>query len=137
MPELRAFDILILDEAHNNSPSGTGNYVLDSQRAQAIRELTPHFEHKLFLTATPHNGYSDGFGALLELLDPNRFARTAAPDPVLVRAVMVRRLKSEMKNWDGTSRFPRRKLEHIEVPYGADEKRHGVLAEYVHSRLAA
>ena len=44
---------------------------------------------------------------------------------------------SEMKNWDGTSRFPRRKLEHIEVPYGADEKRHGVLAEYVHSRLAA
>ena len=32
---LRDFDILIVDEAHNLAPSGTGNYALDSQRTRA------------------------------------------------------------------------------------------------------
>ena len=33
------------------------------------KNLVPHFEHKLFLTATPYNGYPESFTALLELLD--------------------------------------------------------------------
>jgi hypothetical protein len=36
---------------------------------------------------------------------------------------MVRRLKSEIKNWDGTDKFPRRTLEHIPVDYTAEEQR--------------
>jgi hypothetical protein len=56
-PGLRDFDILIVDEAHNAAPSGSGNFALDSQRTQALREIGKHFEHKLFLTATPHNGF--------------------------------------------------------------------------------
>lgn len=136
-PGLREFDILIIDEAHNVAPSATGNYALDSQRTQAIREISPHFEHKLFLTATPHNGYRESFSALLELLDSNRFARSAPPEPAQVRAVMVRRLKSEIKNWDGSNRFPARELEPIEVDYPDEEKRiHGLLAEYVHLRAS-
>jgi hypothetical protein len=111
---------------------------MDSQRTQAIREISPHFEHKLFLTATPHNGYSESFSALLELLDNNRFARTTPLDPAQVRAVMVRRLKSEMKNWDGTNRFSVRRLEHLEVEYGDKEKRvHALLTEYVQLRASA
>ncbi len=43
-------------------------FAIDSLRTGAIRLLAPHFEHKLFLTATPHNGYSESFTALLELL---------------------------------------------------------------------
>jgi ERCC4-related helicase len=137
IPGLREFDVLIIDEAHNVAPSATGNYALDSQRTQAIREISPHFEHRLFLTATPHNGYRESFSALLELLDSNRFARSAPPDPVQVRAVMVRRLKSEMKNWDGSNRFPIRKLEHIEVNYPGEESRiHALLAEYVQLRAS-
>jgi len=31
--------------------------------------------------------------------------------------VLVHRLKSEILNWDGTKRFPERKLEAIEVSY--------------------
>ncbi len=30
-------------------------------RTDAIRLLEPHFEHKLFLSATPHNGYLESF----------------------------------------------------------------------------
>ena len=52
----RRFDMLVVDEAHNVAPSGTGRYATDSQRTAAIRAIAPHFEHKLFLSATPHNG---------------------------------------------------------------------------------
>jgi len=133
----RRFDILVLDEAHNVSPSGSGHYAIDSQRTQAIREITPHFEHKLFLSATPHNGYSESFSALLELLDNQRFARGVAPDRKQLETVMVRRLKSdpEFVMWNGQRRFPQRKLDVIEVPYTEEEKQvHRWLREYSESR---
>lgn len=133
----RRFDILVLDEAHNVSPSGSGHYALDSQRTQAIREIVPHFEHKLFLSATPHNGYSESFSALLELLDNQRFARGVAPDRKQLETVMVRRLKSdpEFVTWNGERRFPQRKLDVIEVPYTDEEKQvHRWLREYSESR---
>ena len=86
-----------MDEAHNCAPIGPGKYATDSQRTQALREMAPHFEHKLFLTATPHNGYQESFTALLELLDNQRFARGTPPDRNQLEAVMVRRLKSELQ----------------------------------------
>lgn len=76
------------------APMGSGHYAIDSQRTAAIRLLAPHFEHKLFLTATPHNGYVESFSALLELLDNQRFARGIPPDPEALRRVIVSRLKN-------------------------------------------
>ena len=134
-PGLRDFDILIVDEAHNVAPSGTGNFALDSQRTQALREIGRHFEHKLFLTATPHNGYKESFSALMELLDPQHFARSVAPDPTQVRAIMVRRLKSEIKKWDGSAKFPKRILEPIPVEYtGEEQEIHLLLTKYARLR---
>ncbi len=63
----RRFDLLILDEAHNVAPAGRGRYATDSLRTEALRRIAPHFEHKLFLSATPHNGYTESFTALLDL----------------------------------------------------------------------
>jgi superfamily II DNA or RNA helicase len=128
----RRFDLLIVDEAHNVAPSGGGNYATDSLRTSAIRLLVPHFEHKLFLTATPHNGYPESFTALLELLDAQRFARGVAPDRNQLQTIMVRRLKSDLPpRWDGSARFPKRKLEAIPVPYTAEEREaHARLREY-------
>ncbi|QDU88394.1 RNA polymerase-associated protein RapA [Pirellulimonas nuda] len=134
----RKYDLLIVDEAHNCAPSGAGKYATDSLRTQALRELTPHFEHKLFLTATPHNGYRESFCALLELLDNQRFSRGAEPDRKQLDAVMVRRLRSDpsfSKKWDGTPRFPPRVLEPIEVPYTDEERAcHAALREYTKLR---
>ena len=128
----RKFDLLIVDEAHNCAPSGRGKYATDSLRTKALRLLAPHFEHKLFLTATPHNGYPESFSALLELLDNQRFARSTPPDRKQLDAVMVRRMKSELPpRWDGSPRFPKRTLEPLEVPYTDEEKAiHGVLKHY-------
>ena len=135
----RRYDILICDEAHNCAPSGRGKYATDSLRTEALRLLAPHFEHKLFLTATPHNGYSESFTALLELLDNQRFARGMATDTKeFMRqrdAIMVRRLKSELPKDDfAQDRFPRRALEALEVDYPHEEKRiHAALKEYTAS----
>ena len=86
-----------------------------SQRTLVIRSLGPHFEHKLFLSATPHNGYRESFAALLELLDSQRFARAVTPDRNQLDAVMVRRMKSELKlRWDGSRRFAERMVKHLE-----------------------
>ena len=133
----RRFDILVVDEAHNVSPSGSLHYAIDSQRTAAIREMTAHFEHKLFLSATPHNGYPESFSALLELLDNQRFARGVPPERRQLEAVMVRRLKSdpEFVSWNGERRFPQRQLAVIEVPYTTEEKQvHRWLKEYSQSR---
>jgi ERCC4-related helicase len=134
----RKYDLLIVDEAHNCAPSGVGKYAADSLRTQALRELAPHFEHKLFLTATPHNGYRESFSALLELLDNQRFSRGTEPDRKQLEAVMVRRLKSDPGfafNHLGIRRFPPRILEPIEVPYTDEERAiHAALRRYTELR---
>jgi superfamily II DNA or RNA helicase len=131
----RRFDLLIVDEAHNVAPSGGGKYAVDSLRTTTIRLLVPHFEHKLFLTATPHNGYPESFTALLELLDSQRFARGVSPDKNQLQVVMVRRLKQEMQNWDGSPLFPVRNLAPILVDYPAAERRaHAALKHYTELR---
>ena len=132
----RRFDLMIVDEAHNVAPSGSGKYAVDSQRTAAIRLLEPHFEHKLFLTATPHNGYPESFTALLELLDAQRFARGVSPDPKQLQTVMIRRLKQELPPDDfGNPRFPERLLEAIAVNYTPEERQaHQWLQAYTELR---
>ena len=133
----RRYDLLIVDEAHNISPSGRGRYATDSQRTLAVRTLAPHFEHKLFLSATPHNGYPESFSALLELVDNQRFARGVQPNRIQLETVMVRRMKEELAlKWDGTRRFAERKVDYLEVDYTTAERRaHQALRDYTELRL--
>ncbi len=77
-PSTRAPSISRRRRGPHVRPAGRGKYATDSQRTQAIRTLAPHFEHRLFLSATPHNGYLESFTALLEMLDHNRFMRTSS-----------------------------------------------------------
>jgi SNF2 family DNA or RNA helicase len=54
--------LLILDEAHHAAPSSGGRYGIETKFTRAVRDLTGRFEHRLFLSATPHNGHSNSFG---------------------------------------------------------------------------
>lgn len=136
----RAFDLLIVDEAHRIAPAAVGNYARDSLRTRAIRRLAPHFEHRLFLTATPHNGYPESFQALLEMLDPNRFAKGVPPADSDRDAVMVRRLKSHLRTMlpDGDKRFPLRQIHAIEVDFPREERDlFDLLEQYTQLRMSA
>ncbi len=94
----RSGSMLVLDEAHHAAPATSSAYAIDSQFTRGMRELTPLFEHRLFLSATPHNGHSNSFSALLAMLDPQRFIRgEQIKDPRLLDQVMVRRLKDELR----------------------------------------
>lgn len=131
----RKFDILVVDEAHNVAPASTSMYALESQRTRLIRSLAPHFTHRLFLSATPHNGYQESFTSLLELLDDQRFARTVMPDEKQLHRVMVRRLKSDVVDANGKPVFPARKLEGLEIDYSEEERQiHALLGEYTADR---
>jgi len=141
----KPWDLLILDEAHNVAPAGRKKYVRDSERTSMMRELTEMFEHKLFLTATPHNGYRESFTGLLELLDNLRFSRGTDLDKKQLQAVTIRRLKQDIKNTDGTPRFAKRVIlprdsEQDPELYvdliGAERESFDLLAKYTKSRLA-
>ena len=56
-------------------PASGGRYGIETKFTRAVRDLAGRFEHRLFLSATPHNGHSNSFSTLLELLDPYRFTR--------------------------------------------------------------
>ncbi len=99
--------LLILDEAHHAAPASGGRYGIETKFTRAVRDLTGRFEHRLFLSATPHNGHSNSFSTLLELLDPYRFTRgVKVRGKKALEDVMVRRLKEDIRNVQGG--FPKR-----------------------------
>ena len=90
------WDLLIVDEAHHFAPQGGGR---SSQRTGMLREIRFLFEHRLFASATPHNGKTVCFTGLLELLDPIRFQMATdmdAKDRANLSEVRIRRLKDDI-----------------------------------------
>lgn len=120
------WDLLIVDEAHNLMPANFGE---DSDLAKMLRAISPYFEHKLFLTATPHNGHTRCFSGLLEQLDPVRFTQTGeftADERKRVEQVVVRRLKREINQLDDDAERPRRfadrRLQPVPLFFGKRER---------------
>jgi len=112
--EMLPGSLLILDEAHHAAPSSGGRYGIETKFTRAVRDLGGRFEHRLFLSATPHNGHSNSFSTLLELLDPYRFTRgVKIRGKKDLEEVMVRRLKEDIREVQGG--FPRRVVDRIEI----------------------
>ncbi|MDH4405158.1 MAG: DISARM system SNF2-like helicase DrmD [Cyanobium sp. D14.bin.5] len=110
--------LLILDEAHNAAPASNSlRYAIDSGLTRSLRDLAPLFEHRVFLSATPHNGHSNSFTALLELLDPARFVRGVPFEPGDLDTVLVRRLKDDLRRIG--EEFPERIVEPLSIPKGS------------------
>lgn len=133
-----AFDVLVVDEAHHVAPSspsaiaGGRGYAVDTQRTVAVRELAEKCEHRLFLSATPHNGHPESFTALMEMIDPRRFARGANLDSTALKDVTVRRLKTDLTG----KGFKKRKVSMIPFDPADDEQRMFALLDEIVTRSA-
>jgi len=116
------WDLLVVDEAHNLSPARFGD---DSLRCDMLRKIGKYFEHRLFLSATPHNGFTISFTGLLELLDPLRFTQKTVldeKDNAQIQVSVVRRLKSELNEGRVVPRFVNREVMGIDLHLDGCEK---------------
>lgn len=128
--EFRARSLFILDEAHHAAPSSGTAWATESQMTRAVRQMAGRFEHRLFLSATPHNGHSNSFATLLEILDPQRFTRGITVDAKELEPVMVRRLKEDLRRLGQP--FPERIVKPIKIenlPADAPELRLAALLD--------
>jgi hypothetical protein len=108
--------LLVVDEAHNAAPSSATKYAVDSDTTNVIRDVAQVFEHRLFLSATPHNGHSNSFSALLEILDPQRFTRgVPVKNRSVLDEVMVRRLKRDIKALEHSDDYPDRHVVQVNL----------------------
>lgn len=113
----RAKSLLIFDEAHNAAPASASKYAVETETTRTMSRLAEGFEHRLFLSATPHNGHSNSFSALLEILDPQRFTRGTRIRRAQLEPVMVRRLKEDLRQLGTEQRFPKRCVVRVDLDH--------------------
>jgi SNF2 family DNA or RNA helicase len=126
------WDVLVIDEAHNVSkPHQIDPHSKpEMARWELARDLSPKTKHLLLLTATPHNGFTDSFASLLEMLEVGAVTGPSY-NPTIIRSiaknyVCQRRRKdveAEFRSIGGESPFPERDQKEVYVSLNDYEKR--------------
>lgn len=98
------WDVIIFDEAHRLGRSETGERTERYRLAEALRPMTPSL---LLLTATPHQGKSRRFAALLELVRPDLKHEIANIEinPEVVGEIVIRNRKTKVTDASGKPIF--------------------------------
>ncbi len=94
------WDAIVFDEAHRLGKSETGEQTERYALARALRDRAHAF---LLLTATPHQGKTRRFAALLELVRPDLESEiaTLAMNPEIVGEIIIRNRKSTVTDAEG------------------------------------
>jgi superfamily II DNA or RNA helicase len=135
---IRPWDLIVIDEAHHITPHPRRSTINESDRTRMARSLLPNFEHRLFISATPHNGFHKSFQALLHLLDPVKFSTTRAIDAKNLQSTMIRRSKSQISALSPSMRknIPGRNVQFISYKIQRQEmKIHHALDQYISKSL--
>lgn len=143
LPTLRDvhWDLVIVDEAHKMAAYRYGAETKKTDRYQLGEVLSQNGGGLLFLTATPHRGDPENFRLLLALLDQDLYATT----DILGQAVTVgdnpnflRRMKEDMRDFDGRPLFPPRHVHTLPYDLSEPEKRlYDAVTRYVEMGLGA
>lgn len=136
------WDLIVVDEAHKCS-AYTKTRNGRSPEAQKTRryQLVEYFSYQpalmlLFLTATPHQGDEDRFAHFLHLLEPDLFPEPHRLDENSGRDIrhavlelgkdspwVLRRLKEDLRDFDGKRIFPDRHSRTVTFKLGPEEYR--------------
>ncbi len=116
--ENASWDIIVIDEAHNVAKRGGHT----AQRARLASLLKDRSDTLILLTATPHDGRSESFASLIQMLEP-----TAIPDVKDYRKediqdLCIRRFKKDVKN-EAQGAFQERSVFIEHCPASAKEER--------------
>lgn len=133
------WDLVIVDEAHKMSAysyQGRSQVKVDKTKRYRVGEtLSRYSNHMLFLTATPHRGDDENFRLFLDLLRPGFFAQTELLRESVAQKdnpVFIRRLKEDMKRFDGRRIFPDRHVQSVHFRLTDDERElYNAVTDYV------
>ena len=98
------WDVIVFDEAHRLGVQENGERTERYRLAEALRPMTPAM---LLLTATPHQGKSRRFAALLELVRPDLAWEIAGleANPEIVGDIVLRNRKTRVTDAQGEPIF--------------------------------
>lgn len=123
------WDLIIFDECHKLSAYDYGRKQYLSLRYRAAQVLSQQCEHLLLLTATPHRGRTDTFKKLLQLLDEDIFATNEIASSRIkeieangINKFFIRRLKEDMKDWQGMPLYKQRFTKTVAYQLTPEEK---------------
>jgi SNF2 family DNA or RNA helicase len=123
------WDLIVFDECHKLSAYDYGTKQYLSLRYKAAQTLSQQCEHILLLTATPHRGRTDTFKKLLQILDEDIFATNEIASTRVkelghngINKFFIRRLKEEMKDWEGNPLFKLRFTKTVAYELTPEEK---------------
>ena len=120
------WDLVVFDEAHRLSRSQYGNKLTATERYRLARQLRRQTENVVLLSGTPHQGKTDRFKALLELLRVGPQWRdhlnTLEVHPEILREMIIRNRKAEVIDTDGNFIFRGKETQTIQVSIGEPER---------------
>ncbi len=132
------WDLVIVDEAHKMAAYQQGVRSQKTRKTRLYRlgeELSVRTKHLLLLTATPHKGDPENFRLLLELLDRDLFADRQILEEAMRSSdnpIILRRLKEEMRRFDGSPLFPQRTVKTVAFDLSrAERELYDEVTEYV------
>ena len=87
------WDIIVIDEAHNVAKRGK-----HSQREKLAKLLANRSDTLIMLSATPHDGKSESFASLMNMLDPTAIANDKDYGPEDINGLCIRRFKKDVQD---------------------------------------
>ena len=135
------WDIALFDESHHLTARREGKRGIDKTDRYKVGEaVSETADGLLFLTGTPHNGKRDQFYFMISLLNPYRFRDEHDVNKEGLKDLMIRRLKDEMYDADGTPMFPEKNIQTLPVEFTTQERElYDDITEYIteHYNLAS
>jgi len=134
------WDIAVFDESHHLTARREGKRGIDrTDRYRVGEAVSQTSDGLLFLTGTPHKGKRDQFYFMISLLDQYRFRDEHDVSKEGLQDLMIRRLKNEMYEPDGSKMFPDKDIETLPVNFTPEERElYENITEYIteHYNLA-
>lgn len=141
------WDLVIIDEAHQAAKphQASGYQTVNKQRWDFAQEITSNADHALLLTATPHNGYKDCYGSLLQMVDED-IVSGPQHNPEINREVaerhVVQRRRKDVDEWfeddESESPFPDRDQDIVTVsPTTEEQAMYNAVRDYGDALLEA